>query len=197
MYYRARFYSPEIGRFVSSDPHPGLLSRPSTLLSKHVYVSNNPLKFTDPKGEFFDPFTLAIVGAVIGGINGAIKNAEDGGNWFEDVIINATIGAITGFTLGKGYLVYGKKIGHGISLFSTFQASLLEGNFFDNLSKKIVENTVLTWPGLKLVNFFKGLGAFFKVVTPYAAVAVKLGVFGVELCTPDKAKGWVDDLLCD
>jgi RHS repeat-associated protein len=42
-YYKARFYSTGIGRFISADPTGDTLNR-------YSYVSNNPLRFTDPSG---------------------------------------------------------------------------------------------------------------------------------------------------
>jgi RHS repeat-associated protein len=50
MYYRARFYHPALGRFVSADtivPEPG---NPQDF-NRYAYVSNNPLKFVDPTGH--------------------------------------------------------------------------------------------------------------------------------------------------
>jgi RHS repeat-associated protein len=52
MYYRARFYMPEIGRFLQEDPHPGKLTDPITLKNKFTYVSNNPINGVDPLGLF-------------------------------------------------------------------------------------------------------------------------------------------------
>ncbi|MDZ4660039.1 MAG: RHS repeat-associated core domain-containing protein [Pseudomonadota bacterium] len=51
-YYRARFYDSSLGRFLQQDPEPGKLSMPSTVINKYIYVSNNPLMFTDPTGRF-------------------------------------------------------------------------------------------------------------------------------------------------
>jgi RHS repeat-associated protein len=48
--YRARYYSPGLGRFVSADtlvPSPG---KPQTL-NRYAYVLNNPLRHTDPSGH--------------------------------------------------------------------------------------------------------------------------------------------------
>ena len=45
-YYRARYYSPALGRFISQDPL-GLAASDTNLYS---YGSNNPLQFTDPSG---------------------------------------------------------------------------------------------------------------------------------------------------
>jgi RHS repeat-associated protein len=60
-YYRARYYSPELQRFISEDPIlkfgspnvpfmlPGILKTPS-MLHAYNYVGNNPVNFVDPKG---------------------------------------------------------------------------------------------------------------------------------------------------
>jgi RHS repeat-associated protein len=45
-YYRARYYAPGIGRFLSADPI-GFDSKDSNF---YRYVFNNPLKYTDPQG---------------------------------------------------------------------------------------------------------------------------------------------------
>ncbi len=49
IFLRNRYYDPEIGRFISKDPLPGRLNRPSTLNS-YLYVNNNPVNFIDPLG---------------------------------------------------------------------------------------------------------------------------------------------------
>ena len=49
-YYRARYYEPEIGRFLTQDSWPGELERPSSQ-NKYTYVENNPVNFTDPSGR--------------------------------------------------------------------------------------------------------------------------------------------------
>ncbi|MFY7993710.1 MAG: RHS repeat domain-containing protein [Bacteriovoracaceae bacterium] len=52
-YYRARYYAPDLGRFLTEDPHPGILRNPATFNTKYTYVSNNPVNYTDPSGKFF------------------------------------------------------------------------------------------------------------------------------------------------
>lgn len=44
-YYRARYYAPSMGRFITEDPI-GLAAGPNT----YVYVLNNPLRYIDPTG---------------------------------------------------------------------------------------------------------------------------------------------------
>jgi RHS repeat-associated protein len=62
MYYRARYYAPEWGRFISEDPI-GLAGG----LNGYAYALNNPVSATDPSGLAADtPLDLAIVGVDIG-----------------------------------------------------------------------------------------------------------------------------------
>ena len=56
-YYRARWYSPNIGRFLSPDP-TGIADG----LHTYAYVANDPMNYTDPSGE------CALLGAAGGGL---------------------------------------------------------------------------------------------------------------------------------
>jgi len=46
-YYRARYYDPNIGRFLQEDPIKGILKKPQSL-NLYPYASNNPINYTDP-----------------------------------------------------------------------------------------------------------------------------------------------------
>ncbi|CAB5493885.1 Rhs-family protein, partial [Bathymodiolus azoricus thioautotrophic gill symbiont] len=50
-----RVYDPQIGRFLSADPH---IQDPYNTQSynRYSYVMNNPLKYTDPSGYWWNPF---------------------------------------------------------------------------------------------------------------------------------------------
>ncbi|MEC0230636.1 RHS repeat-associated core domain-containing protein [Paenibacillus alba] len=50
-YLRARWYDPSMGRFVNEDTYEGQLDNPLSL-NLYTYVSNNPLRYTDPSGHF-------------------------------------------------------------------------------------------------------------------------------------------------
>ncbi len=57
--YNARYYDPELGRFISPDTIVQDPSNPQTL-NRYSYVLNNPLKFTDPSGHFlWVPFLIS------------------------------------------------------------------------------------------------------------------------------------------
>ena len=51
--YRARYYDPLLGRFISADP---LVPEPGNpqALNRYAYVYNNPLRYTDPSGHWVE-----------------------------------------------------------------------------------------------------------------------------------------------
>jgi len=57
-YMRARYYDPEVGRFISEDP----LGVEGGDVNLYVYVGNNPLLLIDPWGLFQDEHPLVIWG---------------------------------------------------------------------------------------------------------------------------------------
>jgi len=82
-YYNARYYDPEIGRFISPDtivPNP---ANPQSL-NRYSYCLNNPLKYIDPSGH--------------GGMTAV--NQGDNGNGEDWYIIYDEDGNIIGITTG-------------------------------------------------------------------------------------------------
>ena len=67
-----RVYDPTLGRFLSADPH---IQSPysSQSYNRYSYVSNNPLKYTDPSGYFLGGLFKAI-SKWVSSIAGAVKN---------------------------------------------------------------------------------------------------------------------------
>ena len=49
-YLRARYYAPEVGRFISSDPFNGQVINPQSL-NNYGYAFSNPINQTDPSGK--------------------------------------------------------------------------------------------------------------------------------------------------
>ena len=102
-YYKARYYNPEIGRFIQAD---------TAIQDKHdlqaynryAYVRNNPLKYTDPTGHFWFAFLFAII---LGAALGAVSAAIFGGN----ILMGALQGMITGaIFFGAGEIIQGMSI---------------------------------------------------------------------------------------
>lgn len=50
IYFGARYYDPNVGRFTSADSLGGNIAMPQTL-NRYAYVSNNPTFYTDPDGR--------------------------------------------------------------------------------------------------------------------------------------------------
>jgi RHS repeat-associated protein len=76
-YYNARYYDPNIGRFISPDtiiPQP---FNPQSL-NRYSYCLNNPLKYIDPTGHGEDEY-----GRINIGDNTYIIYAADGGFWID------------------------------------------------------------------------------------------------------------------
>jgi RHS repeat-associated protein len=72
-YYRARYYNPTTGRFISEDP-AGFMAGPNF----YTYVYDDPIDYRDPFGK--DPIVGASAGAIMGGFYGAWGAWTTGGN---------------------------------------------------------------------------------------------------------------------
>ena len=83
LYYKARFYSPSLGRFLQPDPI-GYADD----LNLYAYVGNNPVNFTDPSGLVVnwakgiklipDDAPIYKIGAALGGVGAAAVGAATG-----------------------------------------------------------------------------------------------------------------------
>jgi RHS repeat-associated protein len=60
-YFKARFYDPDIGRFLSEDPADGDFKNPPSL-HKYLYAYGNPTVYIDPDGR------IAVVDNAVGGV---------------------------------------------------------------------------------------------------------------------------------
>jgi RHS repeat-associated protein len=95
-YYRARYYNPALGRFISEDPiafHGGDVNL-------YSYVGSSPTNFTDPSGK--NPIIAIVVGlgALAGGIDQGIKGydcGDRGWNLVGDIARGAVSGAAGSF----------------------------------------------------------------------------------------------------
>ena len=88
VYYRARYYDPTTGRFISRDP----AGMPDGV-NQYAYVGNNPTNATDPTGEVLN----FIGGAILNiGVGGAIRMATGGNFWdAKGIAIDAGVGLAT------------------------------------------------------------------------------------------------------
>ena len=96
----ARLYDPVLGRFLSPDPFVQA-SDLSQNYNRYTYAMNNPMRYTDPTGEFW----WIVAGAVIGGVTNLIANWDNSDGFlqkFSSFAIGAIAGGISVATCGAG-----------------------------------------------------------------------------------------------
>lgn len=108
VYMQQRYYDPLAGRFLSVDPVT-TDAKTGSHFNRYVYAENNPYKYTDPDGRA----PHIAIGAVIGGIAGAIAAARGPDAGLGSIALGAAGGAIagaisaaapvTGFAMAKGF----------------------------------------------------------------------------------------------
>jgi RHS repeat-associated protein len=116
-YYRARYYDPMVGRFISEDPI-GFSAGDTNL---YRYVNNSPTNWTDPTGKFANLAAGAGFGALFGGLYALandIESGQFGWNTFGNVLKGAAAGAAIGFVTaaGVGLLAAGATTAFGTSV---------------------------------------------------------------------------------
>ena len=87
-----RLYDPVIGRMLSPDNNIQLPYNTQNY-NRYSYALNNPLRYTDPDGEFIVP---AIIGAAISVVTNGISNISNHKSFFDGAGKAAVIGAISG-----------------------------------------------------------------------------------------------------
>ena len=109
-YFNARWYDPELGRFISEDPA-------QDGVNWYVYVSNNPLKYVDPTG-LFDLWVGGEVDLV------GVSGIELGGG----IVVDTDNPGESGFTGTAGF-AGGANVGAGVG--GGFAIRELEGDSFN------------------------------------------------------------------
>ncbi|MDD5035616.1 MAG: DNA/RNA non-specific endonuclease [Methylococcaceae bacterium] len=129
MYYRARYYDPGIGRFISRDPI-GLAGG----INRYAYVGSNPINFNDPEGLLVNQVSNAFdAGKTYFSNNPGV--AADIGVGFTPAGVYADIyGAATGKTLFGGQDLSGWERGLGLIPGVSELAGVVRGvNKVDNI----------------------------------------------------------------
>lgn len=131
-YYRARYYEPALGQFLTADPDPGKLSIPASFLSGYIYSQNNPIRYTDPSGEsIFDDLgkwgSLALGGFLLGPL----------GQWaavnFSGQFSQKDINIVNTVTFGAGSFAFAGPVAFGFATAGAAGTALAtDGNFVDN-----------------------------------------------------------------
>jgi len=90
VFLRARYYDPDVGRFLSLDPVRGMSTVPETL-NRYVYVKNNPVRLTDPSGKIvIELIALGLIGyGIYSGLTEFNQVANEWGSAYGDVLNTA------------------------------------------------------------------------------------------------------------
>ena len=73
-YMRARYYDPQVGRFISEDP----IGFDGGDVNLYAYVRNNPVNFIDSTGLAWSDIPSGVKTAVSGGANTVVDIAQNG-----------------------------------------------------------------------------------------------------------------------
>jgi RHS repeat-associated protein len=146
-----RLYDPLLGRMLSSDnyTHGG-----SQGYNRYTYAMNNPLKYTDPTGQWIH----IAVGALIGGaINGYAHSQEGLIGFAKGFVIGAAAGALTAATGGAAAVAFAG--GSGAALFSSAAVAAATAN--------VIGGAIAGGVGSGVGSLVQGLGNSIAFKEPY------------------------------
>ena len=125
-YLRARYYDPEIGRFISQDGMEYAKDKDPLSLNLYTYCSGNPVMYDDPSGHWINFVIGAVAGALVGGgVDMISQLIENGGNFdkvdWRSVGLSSLSGAASGLLAATGVGLVGSVLGNaaisgGVSL---------------------------------------------------------------------------------
>jgi len=176
-YYGARYYDPEIGRFISPDSIVQSPYDPQTL-NRYTYCRNNPLKYVDPSGHWFwaAVFFIIKVAAVGAAIGGAVA-AATGGDIVNGLITGAIGGALFAGVGSLGLTGAMQTIGHAITGAASGALGAVATGGDPGMSALIggVSAGVANWVGSN-IGFLKDVGGdFFGNLLRRSTVGAILG----------------------
>lgn len=187
-YFRARYYDPSLGRFLSSDPDAGAVLNPITHINKYAYVGNNSTNNIDPDGKkFFSKstfrgmiYTAVLVGAVvltggaalgpilIGAGLGATIGYFAGGKSIDAALKGALYGALAGAMGPVASMAAGPSIGLGIFY------GAIAGGLTAAVGAKLIEGKKASWKSIAVGATAGGFFGAYSSSVPQGSAAANV-----------------------
>ena len=159
-YYRARYYAPELGRFLQTDPIGY-----GDDVNLYAYVKNDPLNYIDQSGAFVVP--PGVVYGAIAGFSGGF--AASGGSWK-----GGFVGAFAGGVVGIANPALSNRAGAFVTGALASALGQAVGSGYDAAIKSGIENTFSGVVVDPITTVAGGLGAHFgNMVGNGVATAIK------------------------
>ena len=133
-YMRARYYSPEIKRFLNADSQKGFI-RDSKTLNAYAYVNGNPICFIDPNGMVAWFVAAAAVGAVVGLAS----------TFVSDLVSTIASGGETGFSSWQTYV--GNTLGGAVGGVATVLTGGAAGGMIEGVTSELITQTLTILTG--------------------------------------------------
>lgn len=154
-FYNARYYDPQLGRFISADSIVGNPRDPQDL-NRYTYAGNNPLIYTDPSGHF----RLKNFFREISKVFSEVK--------YLDTIISAAVGCVVsgpfclvGAAIAADANIFLSHTGEGRKLVKTVAKDVFDDMLgvppkYAYMASSIALNATLNWAGWGAYNYFNG-----------------------------------------
>ncbi|WP_226470068.1 RHS repeat-associated core domain-containing protein, partial [Luteimonas panaciterrae] len=143
-YMQQRYYDPNIGRFLSTDPVTAY-EKPGQNFNRYWYANNNPYKFTDPDGRCVMPGsdlcgkTIETVQAQVSASQAIQQESEKISNAVEGVAgkMNAASTTAIGYSVGSSAAIAGFVTGTDVKI--TFDNNAIQ---FENVPDWIMPGAI-------------------------------------------------------
>lgn len=192
-YFRARYYDPNIGRFLQEDSDPGQIDKPTTVTNRYAYAGNSPQIYKDPTGRWF--WVIVGLAATIGAVDVMHNNEWD----ITKILGGAARGAITA-ALAMTYFE-GVDILTAVSTTAVAgaQAGSQTGSFVNNFwhfgSASYAMGFIAWKADYTLSAAFETYNIYVAPVLP--ALAIGAGLMDIRNAACDAKKGsWYGDGKC-